>query len=135
MNRTETDRTRIDVLDLLAALIAGRRLIIGGTIAVCIATAGLSLTLGEKYEAVVQLLPPKEQKKGFGFADLLSDLPIPSLRLGDSGTPADIFIAILQSPTLRRQMVKHFDLLSQYDTDSVEDALEGLEQHTEIGKS
>jgi uncharacterized protein involved in exopolysaccharide biosynthesis len=135
MNRTETDRTHIDVLDLLAALIAGRRLIIGGTIAVCIATAGLSLTLGEKYEAVVQLLPPKEQKKGFGFADLLSDLPIPSLRLGDSGTPADIFIAILQSPTLRRQMVKHFDLLSQYDTDSVEDALEGLEQHTEIGKS
>ena len=45
MNRTETDRDRIDVLDLIAALLAGRRLVIGGTIAVCIAAAGLSFTL------------------------------------------------------------------------------------------
>ena len=56
MNRTETDRDRIDVLDLIAALLAGRRLVISGTIAVCIAAAGLSFTLDEQYEAVVQLL-------------------------------------------------------------------------------
>ena len=135
MNRTDTDRTTIDVLDLLAALIAGRRFIISGTIAVCIAAAGLSFTLEEEYEAVVQLLPPKEQKQGFGFADLLSDLPIPSLRLGEKGTPADIFVAILKSPTLRRQMVEHFDLLTRYETDSMEDAIDALEKNTEIGKS
>ncbi len=135
MNRTDTDRTRIDVLDLLAALIAGRRFILGGTIVVCLAAAALSFTLEEEYEAVVQLLPPKEQKQGFGFADLLSDLPIPSLRLGEKGTPADIFIAILQSPTLRRQMVEHFDLRAKYDTDSIEDAIDALEKRTEIGKS
>lgn len=135
MNRTDSDRSRIDVLDLLAALIAGRRLIIGGTIAVCIAATGLSFTLHEQYEAVVQLLPPKEQKQGFGFADLLADLPIPSLRLGEKGTPADIFVAILESPTLRRQMVRHFDLLTRYETDSMEEAIERLEKHTEIGKS
>ena len=136
MNRTETDRDRIDVLDLIAALLAGRRLVIGGTIAVCIAAAGLSFTLDEQYEAVVQLLPPKEQKQGFGFADLLADLPIPSLRLGEKGTPADIFVAILESPTLRRQMVKHFDLVIRYETDdSMEDAIDALEKHTEIGKS
>jgi uncharacterized protein involved in exopolysaccharide biosynthesis len=135
MNQTDSDRSRIDVLDLLAALIAGRRLIIGGTIAVCIAATGLSFTLHEQYEAVVQLLPPKEQKQGFGFADLLADLPIPSLRLGEKGTPADIFVAILESPTLRRQMVGHFDLLTRYETDSMEEAIDALEKHTEIGKS
>jgi uncharacterized protein involved in exopolysaccharide biosynthesis len=135
MNRTDTDRTRIDVLDLLAALIAGRRLIIGGTLAVCIAAAGLSLVLEEEYQAVVQLLPPKEQKQGFGFADLLSDLPIPSLRLGEKGTPADIYVAILQSPTLRLQMVSYFSLMEKYETDSLEDAIDALANHTEIGKS
>ena len=135
MNRTDTDRTRIDVLDLLAALIAGRRFIIGGTIVVCLAASALSFTLVEEYEAVVQLLPPKEAKKGFGFADLLSDLPIPSLRLGEKGTPADIYIAILKSPTLRRQMAEHFGLLQRYETDSMEDALDALEKNTEIGKS
>lgn len=135
MNRTDTDRTRIDVLDLLAALIAGRRFIISGTIVVCLAAAALSFTLHEEYEAVVQLLPPKEAKKGFGFADLLSDLPIPSLRLGEKGTPADIYIAILKSPTLRRKMVNHFDLLNRYETDSMEDAIDALEKNTEIGKS
>ena len=135
MNRTETDRNRIDILDLLAALLAGWRFILGGTLIVCLAAAALSFTLEEEYEAEVQLLPPKEQKQGFGFADLLSDLPIPSLRLGEKGTPADIFIAILKSPTLRRQMVQHFDLLTKYETDSLEEALEGLKKRTEIGKS
>ena len=135
MNRDATDRNRIDVLDLLAALIAGRRFIIAGTLAVSIAAGALSFLLEDEYQAVVQLLPPKESKQGFGFADLLSDLPIPSLRLGEKGTPADIFIAILKSPTIRRRMVDHFDLQAEYETDSLEDAIEALEKKTEIGKS
>jgi tyrosine-protein kinase Etk/Wzc len=135
MNRDDTDRTRIDILDLLAALHSGKKLIVVATFVVCAATAGFSLLLEDEYEAVVQLLPPKEQKKGFGFADLLSDLPIPALRLGEKGTPADIFVAILKSPTLRRRMVEHFDLMRRYDTDSMERAIEGLEKRTEIGKS
>lgn len=135
MNQNDTNRSSIDILDLLAALLAGRRLIIGATLIVSLATAGFSLLLEDEYEAVVQLLPPKEQKQGFGFADLLSDLPIPSLRLGEKGTPADIFVAILKSPTLRRRMVEHFDLMTEYETDSMEEAIEALEKQTEIGKS
>ena len=56
-----------------------------GTLIVSIATGCLSLLLEDEYESVVQMLPPKEAKKGFGFADLLSALPIPSLRLGEKG--------------------------------------------------
>ena len=133
---TETpEHQDINILDLLATLIAGRRLILVGTLVVTIAAGGLSLLLPDEYESVVQLLPPKEAKKGFGFADLLFDLPIPSLRLGEKGTPADIFIAILESPTMRRRMVKHFDLMTVYETDSMEDALEAIDGRTEIGKS
>ena len=129
------EKKDVDILDLLAALFEGRRLIIGGTLLVCILTAVISLIMSEEFESTTQLLPPKEQKKGFAFADILSDLPIPSLRLGDKGTPADIFIAILKSPSVRRRMVKDFDLKKLYEKEKMSDAIEKLRVKTEIGKS
>lgn len=129
-----TDR-EIDILDLLAALNAGKKLIIGGTLAICILTGVVGQVMDDEYEAVVQLLPPKEQKQGFGFADLLADLPIPSLRLGEKGTPADIFVAILKSPTMRRQMVGEYRLMERYEVEMMMDAIEVLRLKTEIGKS
>jgi tyrosine-protein kinase Etk/Wzc len=129
------EKKDVDILDLLAALIEGKGLIIGGTLLICILTAGISLIMTEEFESTTQLLPPKEQKKGFAFADILSDLPIPSLRLGDKGTPADIFIAILKSPSVRRRMVADFDLMKLYEKEKISDAIERLRVKTEVGKS
>ena len=129
------EKKEVDFVDLLVALDAGKKLIIVGTLCVCILAAGLSFLLPNEYEAVVQLLPPKEQKQGLGFSDLLSALPIPSLRLGEKGTPADIYVAILKSPTIRRQMVKDFDLMAVYEAEKTVDALEALKGNTEVGKS
>ena len=126
---------QVDVLDLFAALNDGKRLIIGGTLVVCILTAAVSLFLPDEYEAKTQLLPPKDQKKGFGFADLLADLPIPSLRLGEKGTPADIFVAILKSPTVRRRMVRDFDLMTLYEKEKMSDAIKVLRKKTDLGKA
>ena len=123
---------KIDILDLVAVLYNGRKLIFGGTFLICVATAGLSLLLPNQYESVVQILPPKEQKKGFGFADLLSDLPIPALRLGEKGTPADIFVATLKSPTTRRRMVDRFDLMARYKAEKMSDAIELLAERTVV---
>ncbi|SVE18902.1 uncharacterized protein METZ01_LOCUS471756, partial [marine metagenome] len=130
-----TERQDVSILDLITALVSGWRMIVVGTLIVSVTTGALSLLLEDEYESVVQLLPPKEAKKGFGFAELLSALPIPSLRLGEKGTPADIFVAILKSPTMRRKMVDRFDLTKVYKTEGIEDALEALERRTEIGKS
>ena len=129
-----TDR-EIDILDLLAALNAGKKLIIWGTLSICILTGIVGQLMEDEYEATVQLLPPKEQKKGFGFADLLAQMPIPSLRLGQKGTPADIFVAILKSPTMRRQLVEDFNLMDRYEAELAIDAIEALEGKTDIGKS
>ena len=123
---------KIEILDLVAVLYGGRKLIVGGTIVVCAAAAGLSFLLPNEYEATVQILPPKEQKQGFGFADLLSDLPIPALRLGEKGTPADIFVATLKSPTTRREMVQRFDLMALYEAEKMADAIEILAERTVV---
>ena len=79
----DSQNTQVDILDLLAALRAGIKLIIIGTLVVCAISGIVSLFLEEEYEGLVQLLPPKEQKKGFGFADLLADLPIIDLTVED----------------------------------------------------
>jgi len=129
------ERKEIDILDLFAALHAGRGLIVGGTLLICILAGALSFLIPKEYEATAQLLPPKEQKQGFGFADLLSALPIPTLRLGEKGTPADIFIATLKSMQTRRSMVNTFHLKERYGAETMTDAVDMLAEKTIIDKS
>ena len=124
-----------DFLDLLAALYKGRGLILGGTLALCVLAGALSFLVPEEFESTVQILPPKEQKQGFGFSDLLSALPIPTLRLGEKGTPADIFIATLKSHRVRRQMVEKFDLFERYEVETMTDAVEALAAKTTVDKT
>ena len=128
-------KKEVDILDLFSALHAARGLIVGGTLLVCVLAGALSFLIPKEYEATAQLLPPKEQKQGFGFSDLLSALPIPTLRLGEKGTPADIFIATLKSMHTRRSMVHTFALKDRYGVETMTDAVENLAEKTVIDKS
>ena len=129
------EKKEVDILDLFSALHAARGLIVGGTLLVCVLAGALSFLIPKEYEATAQLLPPKEQKQGFGFSDLLSALPIPTLRLGEKGTPADIFIATLKSMHTRRSMVHTFSLKERYGVETMTDAVETLAEKTVIDKS
>jgi len=129
------ERKETDILDLLAALYAGKGLIIGGTLAVCVLAGALTFLMPREFESTVQILPPQENKQGFGFSDLLSALPIPTLRLGEKGTPADIFVATLKSRLTRRVMIEKFNLLERYGAESMTDAVEILAEKTIVDKT
>ena len=129
------ERKEVDILDLLAALYAGKGLVIGGTLAMCVLAGALTFLIPREFESTVQILPPKEQKQGFGFSDLLSALPIPTLRLGEKGTPADIFVATLKSRLTRRVMIEKFNLLERYGAESMTDAVEILAEKTVVDKT
>ncbi|MEE2874424.1 MAG: Wzz/FepE/Etk N-terminal domain-containing protein [Candidatus Latescibacterota bacterium] len=129
------ERKEVDILDLLAALYAGKGLVIGGTMAMCVLAGALTFLIPREFESTVQILPPKEQKQGFGFSDLLSALPIPTLRLGEKGTPADIFVATLKSRLTRRVMIEKFNLLERYGAESMTDAVEILAEKTIVDKT
>ena len=116
----------VNLLDVLYVLAKGRKLIIGNLIFMCLVATAISLVMDEEYLAWAQILPPKEQKEGFGFSRMLASLHIPSLRLGEKGSPADIFIAILKSRNVVEQIVEAFDLKEEYGTDSLEDAIQAL---------
>lgn len=125
-----TSKKEIDIIDLLTALHAGRWLIIGGTLAICVLAGGLSFLLPKEYEATVQILPPQEKKESFGFSSMLASLPIPALRLGERGTPSDISLATIGSVTTRRRMVEKFGLMQRYESSTMTDALETLADNT-----
>jgi uncharacterized protein involved in exopolysaccharide biosynthesis len=125
-----TPKKEIDIIDLLTALHAGRWLILGGTLAICVLAGGLSFLLPKEYEATVQILPPREKKESFGFSSMLSSLPIPALRLGERGTPADISLATIKSVTTRRRMIEKFGLMQRYESRTLTDALETLADKT-----
>lgn len=125
-----TPKKEIDIIDLLTALHAGRRLIIGGTLAICVLAGGLSFLLPKEYEATVQILPPREKKESFGFSSMLSSLPIPALRLGERGTPSDISLATIKSTTTRQRMIEKFGLMQRYESRTLTDALETLADNT-----
>ena len=125
-----TQKKEIDIIDLLTALHAGRWLIIGGTLAICVLAGGLSFLLPKEYEATVQILPPREKKESFGFSSMLSSLPIPALRLAERGTPADISLATIKSTTTRRRMVEKFGLMQRYEARTLTDAIEVLADNT-----
>ena len=125
-----TAKKEIDIIDLLTALYAGRWLIIGGTLAICVLAGGLSFLLPKEYEATVQILPPQEKKESFGFSSMLSSLPIPALRLGERGTPSDISLATIKSTTTRRRMVEKFGLMQRYEARTLTDAIETLADNT-----
>ena len=125
-----TQKKEIDIIDLLTALHAGRWLIIGGTLAICVLAGGLSFLLPKEYEATVQILPPQEKKQSFGFSSMLSSLPIPALRLGERGTPSDISLATIKSVTTRRRMVEKFGLMQRYEARTLTDAIEVLSDNT-----
>ena len=129
------ERKEVDILDLLAALYAGKGLVIGGTLAMCVLAGALTFLIPREFESTVQILPPKEQKQGFGFSDLLSALPIPTLRLGEKGTPADIFVATLKSRLTRREMIEKFNLLERYGAETMTDAVEILAEKTIVDKT
>ena len=125
-----TEKKEIDIIDLLTALHAGRWLIIGGTLAICVLAGGLSFLLPKEYEATVQILPPQEKKESFGFSSMLASLPIPALRLGERGTPSDISLATIKSVTTRRRMVEKFGLMQRYEARTLTDAIEVLADNT-----
>ena len=129
------ERKETDILDLLAALYAGKGLIIGGTLAMCVLAGALTFLMPREFESTVQILPPQEKKQGFGFSDLLSALPIPTLRLGEKGTPADIFVATLKSRLTRRVMIEKFNLLERYGAESMTDGVEILAEKTIVDKT
>ena len=132
------EKRRFDLLDFLYITAREWRVIVGSFVIICSIAAVVSLLLPKWYEATTTMLPPKEQKRGQflgGFSEILAALPMPSLRLGEKGSPSDIFIGILKSDFVAGSVVDRYDLVKSYRVRNRERAIRALHRLTEARKT
>lgn len=86
----------IDLLDYANVIIQHRKMIIRNVIVTAIAVAIISFLLPRSYTAITTILPP-EDKQTTNLLSALSNSPLSSLILDESGTTSDLYVEILKS--------------------------------------
>ncbi|RKY61222.1 MAG: hypothetical protein DRP95_03145 [Candidatus Latescibacterota bacterium] len=124
----------IGILDYLYLLLRRWKFLVLNFVGVCALAAVISLLLPSWYTGRATILPPKEKEK-LGLAGALAELPVPKLRLGEKGTPADIYIGVLKSRRIAEALVDSFDLMRVYKVKSKEKAIRILKARTKIERT
>ncbi|HIE03716.1 MAG TPA: hypothetical protein EYP61_03035 [Candidatus Latescibacteria bacterium] len=124
----------ISILDYLYLLLRRWKFITLNFVGVCIVAAVVSLLLPSWYTGRATILPPKEREK-YGLAGALAELPIPRFKLGEKGTPADIYVGVLKSRRIAEALVDSFDLMRVYGVDSKDRAIRTLRTRTKVERT
>ncbi|MFQ6093230.1 MAG: Wzz/FepE/Etk N-terminal domain-containing protein, partial [bacterium] len=121
-----------NIFDYLHVLVKWRKLIVLNFLAVSLLAAGISLILPKWYTATTTILPPEEQTSGIGLPSMLANLPLGGLGIPGVTTPAAIYVAILESRTVREGVIKNLDLMEIYKSKNIEEAVRTLGERTDI---
>lgn len=133
----EEDDDSISLLDLLLVLAAGRKTIAKTTASFAIAGVVYALFQSNIYTAKTTFIPPSNQQLS---AQSALSAQLGALAGGGGGlaaalgkSPADIWVALLNSRTVGEYVVQRNNLLSVFNTPSMDRALLGLKGLTKIG--
>jgi len=130
----------VSLLETLIPLAEHWKLLAFGPLAVGIVAFGIATLIPPTYTAIATMLPPQQQQSAAG--SLLSSLGslggLAGLAGGASGlrTPADQYVALMQSATVSDRMIDQFKLLDVYDQEYRIDARRALATnvHIAVGK-
>lgn len=125
------------LVDYLNIIYRRRRLIAVVTSATFAASIIVSLFLPKVYVSSSSILPP-QQESAFRLDSSYQVAANPSGLSGGflgARSPADVWVGILKSATLRNEVVKKFKLKELYGADTVEDARKELDKRVGIRKS
>jgi uncharacterized protein involved in exopolysaccharide biosynthesis len=120
-------------IDVLAALVRKWRLLMVGPAIAAAAAAAVSFVIPPVYTARTLFLPPQQQQSAAATA-LASLGALGGLAGAASGlkTPADQYVALLQSTTVQNRLIDEFKLLNVYDTTFLVDARRQLNRNVRI---
>lgn len=96
---------QVNIVELLARLVARRWLIVRNVVVVCLGTGLVSLALPRRYTAVTTLLPPAEVEQNT-FQQMLAELPAAPLGFGRPSSSATLFVEILKSRSVREVVLR-----------------------------
>jgi len=109
-----------------------KKVIILSTSFVCSLIAMVvSFLIPKTYEAEVLALMPESSSGSSQLSGVIGFLGESSLEGG--GISSQVIKLLLESKNCRKRIIKRFDLISAYNTETEEDALEILQERTKIG--
>jgi uncharacterized protein involved in exopolysaccharide biosynthesis len=122
-----------DSMTLLIALAERWRLLVAGPLLIGVAALGLSFLITPTFTARTSFLPPQQQQGA--AASALSSLGALSGLIGAGAgvrTPADQYVALLQSTAIADRIIDKFELIKVYDKELRHDARRELTRNTRV---
>jgi uncharacterized protein involved in exopolysaccharide biosynthesis len=129
----ETVRNEISLIDLLRALAGEWRLLVFGPLLVGLAALGVTYLIPPTYTARTSFLPPQQQQSGSAAA-LASLGALAGLAGGAAGmkSPADQYVALMQSASVADRLIDQFKLVDVYEKKFRVDARNELARQVRI---
>jgi len=123
----------VDLFDLVAALVESWKLWILGSLGIGLAALGIAFLMTPVFTARTVFLPPQQQQSGLASA-LASLGGLAGLAGAASGirSPADQYVALMQSVTAEDRLIERFKLMQVYDVKYRFEARKRLEANTRI---
>lgn len=118
--------------DIVSALVDHLRLLALGPLAAGIIALGVTYLIAPVYTARTSFLPP-QQAQSVAASALASLGSLGNLVGGGVRTPADQYVALLQSTTVADRLIDRFSLIQVYDKEFRQDARRELARLTRSG--
>lgn len=132
----EDEEEGVTLLDLAVPLAQHWKLLVLGSLAAGVLALGIAFLLPPTYKAATTFLPPQQQQSA-AMASLSSLGALAGLAGGGAPrTPADQYVALMESVTVSDRIIDQFKLLEVYETKFRVDARRQLASstHFTIGK-
>ena len=123
----------VSLLDLALPLIEHWKLLILGSLAMGLAALGIAFVITPTFTARTTFLPPQQQQSG--MASALASLGGLAGLAGAAGaikSPADQYVALMQSVSATDRLIDQFELMQVYEAKYRFEARKGLELNTRI---
>lgn len=123
----------VSLLDLALPLVEHWKLWLLGSLAIGLAALGIAFVMTPIYTARTTFLPPQQQQSG--LASALASLGGLAGLAGAAGaikSPADQYVALMQSVSATDRLIDQFELLQVYEADYRFEARKSLEKNTRI---
>jgi uncharacterized protein involved in exopolysaccharide biosynthesis len=123
------DLDEIDLLDILQVIADNLRLLILGPLAVGLVALGISFLITPTFTASTTFMPPQQQQSI--AASMLQSLgALGGLAGAAAGikSPADQYVALVASNSIRDVLIERFKLIERYDVDFRDDARKELDK-------
>ena len=122
----------MNIIDFFLLLWEQRRFIIITVGIPVLLAVIISLLLPLNYLSKVVIMPPTTESSMGNISSLMAQLPFGGMGLGGATLQTDVYKAILKSRTVRESTVKHFDLMANYKSKNMDDALRKFDKNVKI---